>query len=101
MSSVLSSLFNGQLPPSAPTYSQNLSSVPTWLLNSDNALVQQANAVASQPYQAYQGPQVAPWTAAQNQALGQIQGMQGSYMPTLQAAGQMAQGSSNPAAFNG
>lgn len=101
MSSVLNSLFQGTLPPSAPTYSQNLSSVPTWLLNSDNALVQSANAVASQPYQQYQGPRVAPWTAAQNQALTEAGQIQNSYMPTLQTAAGMALGSANPGAFSG
>jgi hypothetical protein len=101
MSSVLQSLFQGTSPPGVNTYTQNLSNVPTWLMNSDNALVQQANAVANQGYQAYQGPQVAPWTQAQNQALGEVQGMQGSYLPTLQTAAGMTLGASNPAAFQG
>lgn len=88
MSSALSSIFNGQAPPNVNTYGQNLSQVPTWLLNSTNAMVGQANSVAGTPYQAYQGPRVAPWTDAQNNALGQIQNLSGAYQPQLnQAAG--------------
>lgn len=100
MSSVLSNIFNGTAPPNVNTYGQNLSQVPTWLLNSTNALVGQANAVAGQPYQAYQGPQVAPWTQAQNQALNQIQNLQGMYNPTLNQATQMATGAPQTGTFN-
>lgn len=100
MSSVLSSLFGGTTPPSTTTYGQNLSSVPSWLLNSENSLVQQANSVASQPYQQYSGPQVAPWSPDQYAAQGITQQLQGAYQPTLNAATQMAQGASNPTQFN-
>lgn len=92
MSSALSSLFSGTAPQNVTTYGQNLSQVPTWLLNSSNSLVSQANAVAGQPYQAYQGPQVAPWTDAQNQALGQISNLAGAYQPTLNQATSLVNG---------
>lgn len=95
----LSGLFNGVAPPNVNTYGQNLSQVPTWLLNSTNSLVGQANAVAGEPYQAYQGPQVAPWTQAQNQAMSTVQSLQGQYQPTLNSAVQMAQGSPQAGTF--
>lgn len=94
---MLTGLFNGTAPPNTNTYGQNLSQVPTWLLNSTNAMVGQANAVAGQPYQAYQGPQVAPWTDMQNQAASQVQGMQGQYQPTLNQAQNMLTGATNGA----
>lgn len=95
----LSSLFNGSSPPGVNTYGQNLTQVPSWLLNSTNSLVSQANSVAGQPYQAYQGPQVAPWTQDQNQAQQITEQMQGQYQPTLNSAVQMAQGSPQNASF--
>jgi hypothetical protein len=99
MSSVLSSLFGGTTPPSTTTYGQNLSNVPSWLLNSENSLVQQANSVASQPYQQYSGPQVAPWTPDQTAAQGITQQLQGQYQPAINSAEQMAGQSSNPGAL--
>lgn len=96
----LDSLFQGTTPPATTNYNQNLTQIPPWLLNSTNSLISQANSVASEPYQQFPGPQVAPWTDAQNQALTQIQGMQGSYAPTLANATQMAQNASNPGALN-
>jgi len=97
MSSLMSGLFNGTAPPGVNTYGQNLSQVPSWLLNSTNALVGQANAVAGQPYQAYQGPQVAPWTDMQNQAAGQIQNLSGAYQPQLNQAQNMLTNATNGA----
>lgn len=90
-------LFNGTAPPNVTSYGQNLTNVPTWLLNSTNSLVGQANSVASQPYQAYQGPQVAPWTSDQNAAQQTVRNLQGAYQPTLDAATQMANGANGQA----
>lgn len=95
----LSQLFGGTSPPGVNTSSQNLTQVPSWLLNSTNSLVGQANAVAGQPYQAYQGPQVAPWTANQNQAANAVQNLQGQYQPTLNNAVQMANGAPQSGSF--
>lgn len=96
MSSVLSSLFSGTTPPATTTYGQNLSQVPSWLLNSTNSLVSQANSVASNPYQQYSGPQVAPWTPDQYAAQGIAQQLQGQYQPTLANAQNLATQSANP-----
>ena len=95
----LSQLFNGSAPPGVNSYGQNLTQVPSWLLNSTNSMVSQANAVAGQPYQAYQGPQVAPWTGNQNQAANTVQNLQGQYQPTLNSAVQMAQNSPQSGQF--
>lgn len=95
----LNNLFSGQAPPNVSGYSQNLTQMPSWLLNSTNAAVSQANSVAGQPYQAYQGPQVAPWTQDQNQAQQQVEQMQGKYQPTLQSGINMAQGATQPGQF--
>jgi hypothetical protein len=99
MSAVLSSLFGGTTPPNATSYTQNLSQVPTWLLNSTNAMVGQANSVAGQPYQAYQGPQVAPWTYDQNAAQQITEGLQGQYMPLLNSATNLANAAPQSSSF--
>lgn len=99
----LQQLFQGTSPPNVNTGQQNLTQVPTWLLNSTNSLVSQANSVASQPYQQYSGPQVAPWTPDQLAAQGITQQLQGQYQPTLNAATNLATSSAGAAngAFNG
>lgn len=88
--SALQQLFQGTAPPGVNSQSQNLTQVPTWLLNSTNSAVQQANSVASQPYQQYSGPQVAPWTPDQLAAQGITQQLQGQYQPTLANATNLA-----------
>lgn len=99
MSSTISSLFGGTAPPNVATSGSTVSGVPSWLLNSTNSVVGQANSVASQPYQAYQGPQVAPWTADQNAAQQTVDNLQGAYQPTLNQATNLATASANPSQF--
>jgi len=100
MSSVLSFLFQGQPATSTTNYGQSLSQVPTWLQDYSQGILAQTAALASQPYQTYQGPQVAGFTPAQTQAQNLVQGMQGQYQPTLTQAQQMATSGANPAAIN-
>lgn len=97
--SFMQTLFGGTTPPGVNTYNQNLTNIPSWLLNDTNALMQQATAVAGTPYQSFPGPQVAPWTADQLQAQQQVEGMQGGYKPTLDAATNLASMSANPGQF--
>lgn len=51
-----------------------------------------ADTVASRPYQQYSGPRIAGFTPNQEQAFGQVQGMQGQFNPALSQAQQMTQG---------
>ncbi len=95
----LSSLFQGTAPPGVNSYNQSVSSVPSWMLNSANSAIAQANAVAGQPYQAFPGPQVAPWSPMQNQAASEVQGLQTAYQPYLNSAMTTATNAANPSAF--
>lgn len=96
----LSSLFQGTAPPGVNTYNQGVTSTPSWLYNTAGSLLSQGNAIAGQPYQAFPGPQVAPWTPMQNQAATEVQGLQGSYQPYLDSAYNAATSASNPSAFS-
>lgn len=96
----IADLFTGTDPTASPTYQQGLRDVPSWLLNDTNSLVSQATAVADTPYQASPVPQVAPWTADQNQAQTQIQNNQGDWQPGLAAATTAAQSATDPTQFN-
>lgn len=93
-------LFNGQAPPTTTTGSTSTTSVPTWLQQYTQGLLSQANAVASQPYQPYQGPRVAGFTDAQKQAQSAISGLQGAQNGTLAQAGSLATSAANPGAIS-
>lgn len=68
MSGVLSFLFDGKPPPSVTTYGSSTTNVPQWLSDYTQGLLGQANAVAAQPYQPYEGPRLAGLTPEQQQA---------------------------------
>lgn len=94
--SALSFLFQGQAPTSTTNYGQTSSSVPSWLQQYSQGLLAQSAALASQPYQAYQGPRISPFTPAQTQAQGAVQGLQGQYQPAINQAETLAGNSANP-----
>lgn len=100
MASSIASLFQGTTPPPVAGYTQQSTSTPSWLQNYAGSLVSDAASVASQPYQQFPGPQVAPWTADQNQAQQQVEGLQGTYQPLLNQAQTLTGQSANPAAFS-
>lgn len=93
-------LLGGQAPPAVNTYAQNLTSVPTWMMNDVNSYLAQAQSVAGQPYQSFPGPQVAPWTPDQVQAQQQVENMQGGYQPYMSAATGATANALNPMSFN-
>lgn len=68
MSGILSFLFDGKPPPSVTTYGSTTSNVPQWLSDYTQGVVNQANAVAGQPYQPYEGPRIAGFSPEQEQA---------------------------------
>ena len=99
--SALDFLFQGQAPAQGTNYSQNSSNVPTWLQEYTQGVLAQANSIASQPYQTYGGPRIAPQTQAQTDANTTVQNLQGQYQPTLNTAQQLATSGANPSAING
>lgn len=83
MSGVLSFLFDGKPPPSVTTYGSTTTNVPQWLSDYTQGVVNQANAVAAQPYQPYGGPRIAGFSPEQEQAFALAEGNVGSYKPAL------------------
>lgn len=79
-------LFNGQAPPSTTTYGNTVQNVPTWLSDYTQGLISRANAVGSEPYQAYQGPRVAPISADTGHAYNMIHNNVGAYAPAIDNA---------------
>jgi hypothetical protein len=86
MGGVLGFLFDGQPPPSVTTYGTTTTNVPQWLSDYTQGVVNQANVIAGQPYQPYQGPRIAGFTPEQLQAFDLAQGNVGKYKPALDEA---------------
>ncbi len=82
-SGVLGFLFDGKPPPSVTTYGSTTSNVPQWMSDYTQGVLNQANAVAGQPYQPYEGPRVAGFSPEQEQAFSLAQNNVGSYKPAL------------------
>jgi hypothetical protein len=97
--SALDFLFQGSTPAQGTNYSSSQSNVPTWLQDYSQGILNQANVLASQPYQTYGGPQVAGFTAPQTQAQSTVQNLQGQYQTPLGQAQSLATSSANPAAL--
>jgi hypothetical protein len=83
---VASFLFEGEPPPSTTTYGSSVTDVPVWFNDYQQALVGKANAIASEPYQAYTGPRIAGFTDLQKQAFSMVPTAAASYKPALQSA---------------
>lgn len=94
---VLDFLFQGTTPSTTSTASGT--AVPGWLQQYTAGLLSEGAAVASQPYQAYQGPQVAGTTDDQNAAYSAVRGLQGQYAPAIAQATNLVNSSSNPGAI--
>jgi hypothetical protein len=99
--SALDFLFQGQTPTQGTNYNQSQSNVPTWLQEYTQGVLAQANSIASQPYQTYGGPRIAPQTQAQTGAAQTVQNLQGQYQQPLGQAQQLATASANPSAISG
>lgn len=94
---VLDFLFQGTSPSTTQTSSGT--AVPGWLQQYTAGLLSEGAAVASQPYQAFQGPQVAGRTSDQDAAAAQIRNLQGGYQPAIQQATNLVNSSANPGAI--
>jgi hypothetical protein len=100
MAGTLGFLFNGQAPAPTTTGQTSTSSTPTWMQQYIQGLIAQANSVASTPYQAFPGPQVAGFTPQQTQAQSEIGALQGAQNGTLSQATSLAGSSANPGAIS-
>ena len=83
---IFSFLFGGSPTANISKTTTTTSETPAWYQDLSKQIVAKADALASQPYQAYSGPTVAPATADQNSAYAQVRGNVGNYQPALNSA---------------
>lgn len=91
-----------QSAPTQTTSTVNQSNLPDYAQPYFTDLLNKAQSLSSQPYQAYTGDQIAPLTANQNQAINNTQNQVGSYQPFFNQASQNYQqaGSFDPSQVN-
>lgn len=94
---VLDFLFEGSPPPSTTTYGTTVENMPQWLSDYTQALIAKANMVASEPYQAYQGPRVAGFTDDQTNAFDVIRNNIGNWNDEFDASKTATGGALNQA----
>lgn len=85
-------LFDGNAPASQSQFGQSVSGVPTFVSDYYAGLLNKANAVAADPYQAYTGPRVAATNTDQQKAYDLTRQNTGAYNGTLNSAIGTAQG---------
>jgi hypothetical protein len=88
-------LFDGKPPQSVTTYGQTVENMPKWLSDYTQGLIARGNAVAAEPYQAYQGPRVAGFSPDQNSAFGMTRQNVGDWQQPLGAASAYTQQAGN------
>ena len=88
---VLDFLWQGKPPPSVTTYGTKVDSIPQFMTDYTLGLLSKANAVASEPYQAYGAARLANFTPEQTQAFNLPNDSMGMYQPTLNSAIDMTQ----------
>lgn len=90
---VLDFLFQGSPPPATTTYGTSVTGIPQFMSDYTLGLLNRANAVAAEPYQAYGGPRVAQFTPQQQQAFDLTSKSVGQFNQPIQNAMTMTQGS--------
>lgn len=89
-------LFNGQPPPVVDTTTNQQSQMPLWYSQYIASLANNASQIASTPYQAFPGPQVAGFTPTQQQAQQYVQNNATAWQPAMQSAMQSSQRGAAP-----
>lgn len=82
----LNFMFQGTPPTQVTNTGQTSTNVPSWLQEYAQGILSEGAQLASQPYPGYQGPTVAGQTPYSTQAAGEVAGLQGGYLPTLNTA---------------
>lgn len=83
---VLDFLWQGKPPPSMTTYGKQTTGIPQFLSDYTQGLLSKANAVAAEPFQAYGGPRINPFTQDQENAFQATRNNFGAYTPGVNAA---------------
>lgn len=95
---VLDFLFEGSPPPSTTTYGTTVENMPQWLSDYTQALIARSNAIAAEPYQAYQGPRVAGFTDDQTNAFDIIRNNIGNWNDEFNASEDLTKGATGAGA---
>ena len=88
---ILDFLFQGSPPSSVTTYGETTQDLPTWYSDYTQGLISRANAIAAEPYRAYNQPRIAGLDYGQERAYEEAFGLAGQYQPTINAALNLAQ----------
>lgn len=88
---ILDFLFQGSPPSSVTTYGETTQDLPTWYSDYTQGLISRANAIAAEPYRAYNQPRIAGLDYGQQRAYEEAFGLAGQYQPTINAAIGLAQ----------
>ena len=86
MSSVLDFLFQGSPPPSVTKYGTSTQNIPQFMSDYTQGLLNKANAVTAEPYQAYNAPRIAGFTPDQLKAQQQTEASVGQFTPNISSA---------------
>lgn len=84
-------LFDGSAPTATTSLGSTSSGLPDWFSQYLQGTVAKANTIAAEPFQQYTGPRLAPLSADQNRAYGNIEASAGANQPTYDQAGNMIQ----------
>lgn len=86
--SLSSFLFEGKPPPSVTTYGSTTANIPQWMSDYQQGLIARANQIAAEPYQAYGGPRIAPFSPDTENAFALTRTAANAYQgPLAQALG--------------
>ena len=88
---VLDFLFQGSPPPATTTYGTTVSGIPQFMSDYTLGLLNRANAVAAEPYQAYGAARLVPFSPEQQQAFDLTSSSVGKYTKPIDTAMGMAQ----------
>ena len=89
---VLDFLFQGSPPPAVTTYGSTVSGIPQFMSDYTLGLLNRANAVAAEPYQAYTQPRLADFTPEQTRAFDLTGKSVGQFNAPIQTGIGMTQG---------
>jgi len=87
--SVSDFLFEGQAPTPVTLTGQTSVQLPEWYTQYTTDMLGRAQAVASQPYQAYPGPRIAPFTPTERAGMAETQQAATAYKPFVSTAGEL------------
>lgn len=89
-------LFGSKPLPTVTTQDKRSTTYPSWYSEYLNSLLGKSSSVASEPYQAYGGPRIAPTSADTNSAFNLVRSTTGAYKPQFEHGSALAAGAGSP-----